>query len=74
MAPDRASMAHRAGATIRTRGTTDPPTTRKNTSMTPSLPLACVCFAIAALAFPAGLHALWVGWREERRVRERLYR
>ena len=42
--------------------------------MTPSLPLACVCFAIAALAFPAGLHALWVGWREERRVRERLYR
>ena len=40
--------------------------------MTPSLPLACVCFAIAAVAFPAGLHALWVGWREERRVRERL--
>ena len=47
-------------------------TTEKNTSMTPSLPLAYVCFAIAAIAFPAGLHALWVGWREERRVRERL--
>ena len=40
--------------------------------MTPSIPLACVCFAIAAVAFPAALHALWVNWREERRVRERL--
>ena len=40
--------------------------------MTPSLPLAYLCFAISAVAFPPGLHALWVGWREERRVRERL--
>lgn len=47
-------------------------TNRKNTSMPPSLPLAYLCFAIAAVAFPAGLHALWINWREERRVRERL--
>ena len=34
--------------------------------------LPCILFAIAAIAFPIGLHALWIGWREERRVRERL--
>ena len=38
------------------------------------IPLPCILFAIAAIAFPAGLHALWAGWREERRALARLER